>query len=204
MYSEETEVSGTAQQAKDAAKSAGESAQDIAGGLADSARDEAHRLADTARDRARTETEKQTGRAAESLRTVTGQMRELSSGTGSDNHLSGMVSTVADRVDSFASRIDSEGLDGLMGNIKSFARTNPVGFLGASFAAGFALSRIVKNVDSDVLTNDTSPNSSSLENGDSGLEVEAKSERVRPSPAITPTVGTARPATEPAGSPNAR
>jgi len=78
--------------------------------------------------------------ASEALRDVSGQLREKEQKPVAD-----VADRFAERVDSFSSYLENKGLDQIVGDVESFARSQPAAFIGAAFALGLAASRFLKS-----------------------------------------------------------
>jgi hypothetical protein len=144
--------------------------------LRDSARTEAHRLTDEAKTQAgnvysevggrlREEADSQSRRAAGGLRTLSQELETMASST--EGTTSSWVHEGSARLSSLADRLELEGIDGITGDIQSYARRRPGMFLAATFGAGLVLSRVIKNADTRSITEpERSPMDSGSPNGD--------------------------------------
>ena len=85
-------------------------------------------------------------RVAGGMRTVGQQLQALSEGRRQD---AGPLADYADqarrKVDEVASRLDRDGIDGVIAELSGFARRRPGLFLLACAGAGFALARLVRS-----------------------------------------------------------
>ena len=141
------EVAGTAAEAaRGVAAEAGQQARQVASEASRQVRG----LADQAREQARQQADNQTQRAAQSLQTLSQQFRALAEGR---QEQSGEARTYlqwfADRAGEMAQHLESRGLEGVVSDIKSFARRRPGVFLAGSAATGFLVSRIAKSAASE-------------------------------------------------------
>lgn len=94
------------------------------------------------RDRAET----QLGQLADGLDLLHRQTRALAQGRLDDaGSLVGYVQEGADRLGDLTGRIHTGGFDGVVLDIKRFARTRPVIFLASSALAGLAIGRLLRN-----------------------------------------------------------
>lgn len=140
------EVAGTAAQAaQGVAAEAGQQARQVA----QEASRQVRGVADQAREQARQQADNQTQRAAQSLRTLSEQMRALAQGRQDEaEDARNYASWFADRAADMAQHLESRGLEGLVTDLKSFARRRPGLFLAGSAATGFLLSRVAKSAQS--------------------------------------------------------
>jgi hypothetical protein len=138
------EASATAGQAKQAASqltdTAGEQARAVAG--------EARRQAGTAigdlRSRAMDEAEEQTKRAAGTLRQWANDLSDLARRAESDSPARGLASQAADKGHWAADYLDEQGVEGMVSDLRGFARRRPGAFLGGALVAGLVVGRLAK------------------------------------------------------------
>ncbi|HEX6299243.1 MAG TPA: hypothetical protein VF148_02110 [Acidimicrobiia bacterium] len=142
-------------------KSTGETAKEEAGRLTEDIKHEAGRVAGEARqqgrelmgetkERLREEADRQTGRTASGLKSMSIELRSMAD--NSEQPKGGVATWVrrgADEIDSFANRLDRDGIDGVARDVSDFARRNPTAFLLTTFGAGLLVGRLMKNVDGD-------------------------------------------------------
>jgi hypothetical protein len=81
------------------------------------------------------------GTLASHLRNVADEMRS----ENPDNVTGRLVSTLADRIESFGQSLEGKDLDTLLTDVEQFARRNPAAFLGGAAAVGFLASRFLKS-----------------------------------------------------------
>ena len=139
----------------------------------------ATRLVEDTRSQLRERTETQLGHLAEGLELLHRQTLALAQGRLDDaGSLVGYLQEGADQVGDLAERVQERGLDGLVVDIKRFARSRPVVFLMGSAVAGLAVGRLLRNeaaavqgrrAQDQVPTGETSAGSSELER-ESGQE----------------------------------
>ncbi len=134
-----------ASKASDVASSAQASAEQ----LADEASSHAQRLLDEGRQAGRSEAEQQSERLARAARSMSSELRSMAN--AGEGPLSGLVAQGADQVDAMVQRYDRDGLDGVASEVRRLARRRPLVFIGATFAAGLAAGRLVRNTDTDDL-----------------------------------------------------
>jgi len=151
-----TEQATTAakEQAKEVTGTAAEAARGVAAAtgqqvrqVANEASRQARGLAEQARDQARQQAENQTQRAAQSLQTLSEQFRALAEGRQEEEsgEARKYLGWFADRAGDMAQRLETRGLDGLVSDLKSFARRRPGLFLAGAAATGFLASRVAKS-----------------------------------------------------------
>jgi F0F1-type ATP synthase membrane subunit b/b' len=129
--------------------------------LVDTARDEAGRVADEAKrqgkelyheaaNRTRREAQEQTSRAAESIRSLSRDLRSMTEGqTDTQTSAASLIRQGAGRIESFADHVEQRGFDGLMDDVSRFARRKPGTFLAVTFGAGLVTARVLRNVSGD-------------------------------------------------------
>ena len=149
------EVAGTAAEAaRGVAAEAGQQARQVAGEASRQARG----LADQAREQARQQADSQTQRAADNLQTLSQQFRALAEGRQEQSgEARKYLEWFADRAGEMAQQLETRGLDGIVQDIKGFARRRPGLFLAGSAATGFLASRIAKSASSQTEEPDFSP-----------------------------------------------
>lgn len=99
------------------------------------------------------QSEAQTQRAAGGLRTLADQLQGLANGQPPQSGpVLDFVRQVAEKVQSLASQIESQGPQGMLEQARGFARRRPGGFLAGAALAGAAAGRMVKGA-----TGDSSP-----------------------------------------------
>lgn len=135
--------------AREEAGRVGESARQEMGRVADEARTQGKQLYEEARSKAKEEARHQTDRAAVGLRTVSSDLRTLAENEHTETPLASWMQQGADRLEDLATHVGDRGFDGLMEDVKGFARRNPGTFLGISFGVGLLAGRLVRNVDMD-------------------------------------------------------
>ena len=146
-------------QAKQAASEVKGHATDKAGDVARTAKAEARSVVDDARDQAAgvvstTRTELK-ARASEQTKTLSTTLDDIGQQLGgmADNsddpeaQVAKLARSAADTLGSQARRLDDGGLDGMVDDVKRFARNRPGAFLLGTVAAGFAIGRLAKHAD---------------------------------------------------------
>src|SRR4029077_3838504 len=113
--------------------------------VARTAKDQFGQLATQTRDELRTHSEQRSEQLAARLQTWAGQMRALAEGRVEDaGELRGLIGDAQQRLESYASSLRERGPEGVMRDVRQFARRRPAMFLVAAGATGFAIGRIVK------------------------------------------------------------
>ena len=106
----------------------------------------AERLVDDTKSQLRQRADTQLGQLADDLDLLHRQTRALAQGRPDDaGALVGYVQEGADRLGDLAERIHKGGFDGVVVDIKRFARSRPVVFLAGSALAGVAIGRLLRN-----------------------------------------------------------
>lgn len=134
------------------AREAAHDARDVAGQTAtqasELARDawgEARQLADHTRAQVRTQADEQTQRAAQGVRSMSAKLRALSEGRTDEAGRAGdLARELSQRVEGWAGRLETGGLDAVLADLSRYARRKPGQFLVACAAAGFAAGRVAK------------------------------------------------------------
>jgi hypothetical protein len=141
------------ERAQATANEAGQQAKEVVGEAKDQARevvsetrDQARQLMDQAQSELRGQAETQTQRAASNLRTLGHQLGALSAGRVEQaGPLVDYMSQAQTKVNTFAERLDRQGVDGVLSDVSRFARRRPGTFLLACAGAGFVLARMVRS-----------------------------------------------------------
>ena len=108
-----------------------------------SAREQLNKTAQSAKDSVRSSLTEQKDGAASSLGELAGALRKASqdSGDGSAAHMADWAASGLERV---SATLRSNDLNGMMREVESFARSQPVAFFFAAAAAGFLATRFLK------------------------------------------------------------
>jgi hypothetical protein len=134
-----------AEQVRDEAREVGHDAKEEAAHVAHAAAEEARDLARDMRQELMVQARQQTERAGQGLRQLGSQLRALRAG---DKERAGQVEKYAAeaqvRIDRMARRIEERGFDGVMADVRSFARRRPGTFLLGAAAAGFVTGRVLR------------------------------------------------------------
>jgi F0F1-type ATP synthase membrane subunit b/b' len=135
--------------AQDVMGTAREQAQQLGGEAKEHARDVVADLRDELRKRA----DEQGTRAVHALHDTSNQLRSVAR-SADGGVVVDLAHSAATRLDDVASRLDQGGIDGLIDEVRSYARRRPGMFLLAAGAAGFLVGRLARNASSAVAGND--------------------------------------------------
>jgi vacuolar-type H+-ATPase subunit H len=127
--------------ARDVAQTAKEEARNVASEVSTQAR----RVADDVRWQVRDKAQQGHGTMVNQLRRTADELRDMSSGRD-DSPARTLVANLAERTSRFAEQLESRGPDGVLAEVKEFARRRPGTFLIAAAAAGFVMGRVGKSV----------------------------------------------------------
>lgn len=122
-------------------------------GLDDAAhevRERAGAILDDAKDAARSKLNEQKDVAARGLDGVAEALRETASrknADGSPDAISEITGSAADGLERLSNTLRSKDISGMLRDMESFARNQPVAFFGLSLAAGFLAVRFLKATD---------------------------------------------------------
>jgi hypothetical protein len=125
-----------------------ETARSQAGEIVGEAKDKARDIAGDLRDEARRRADEQGARAADALHDASRQLRAMAQGEPASGMLVDVAQQAAQRVDGFASRLESGGFESIVDDVRSYARRKPGTFLLAAGAAGFIIGRLARNASS--------------------------------------------------------
>ena len=126
-----------------------DTAREEGGRAADEVKDQGRRLCEETASKVRVEADNQTGRATDGRRSSSQDLRSMAEGEDHSAPAASWVRQGADRIDSFAERVDRRGFDGLMDDVGSFARRHPGMLLAISFGTGLVASRVIRNMSGD-------------------------------------------------------
>lgn len=121
---------------------------DASRGAASKIREKAVDLAQGAKEQVRARYDERKSVAVGELGTLASSLRRVVDELGSShpNNMSGrVVSTLADRIETFGQTLEGKDLDTIVGDVGRFARNNPAAFLGGALALGFMASRFLKS-----------------------------------------------------------
>lgn len=113
--------------------------------VASTAKDEARSLMDQGRREMRSMMAERGQQAAEGLRRFGQEISSLSSGHPEQaQRLQGYLDQARTRVEDWAGRLETGGVDGLMADVKQYARRRPGVFLVGAAGAGFVIGRMLR------------------------------------------------------------
>lgn len=158
-------ASETSQQARNVAESAADGARDVAqtakeqaAEVAMQAKEEGRNLVEEARSQLRQQAQSQTRQIAGKLREISDEMRALAEGRPEQaTRVRSYAEDAASKVSELAQRVDSSGFDGIVEDVKSFARRRPAVFLASAALAGFGIGRLVRNANGAAQTSTATP-----------------------------------------------
>ncbi|MDO0924322.1 hypothetical protein QQY24_02435 [Streptomyces sp. TG1A-8] len=139
-----TEASTTAGQAKQAANQVAGTAAEQARTVVGEARQQAGTVIDELRGRVMDEAEGQARRASGALRQWSQDMTDLADNAPGDSSARNLAAQAADRGHRAADYLERQGVDGVVSDIRDFARRRPGAFLGGALLAGVAVGRLAK------------------------------------------------------------
>lgn len=140
---EETKsVASTAQQE---AQHVAETAKEQLGTVADEVKSQASMMADQATSQVKAQAETQTQKAADMLRSYDAEVQALVEGRPEDApNLVKRLQDGSSRINSLADGLEQRGVDGVIDDVRRFARRRPGLFLLGCATAGFAAARILR------------------------------------------------------------
>ena len=151
--------SNTAQQARQAAASVAEDASSHARDVAQSVRSEARSVTRDAREQAtdvlqsarselRAQASEQAKNLSATLEDFGRQLGDMAGGGGDpESQMAQLARSAADTLSQRARSLEEQGIDGVLDDVKRFARNRPGAFLVSSLAVGFAIGRLAKHAD---------------------------------------------------------
>ncbi|GAA4811220.1 hypothetical protein [Streptomyces ziwulingensis] len=121
-------------------------AKDQATQVAEEATSQARDLAGEVRDQLRAQAGAQTQNVAATVRRLADELKQMSDGADTDSTAVAAVRQTANAGHRVASRLEERGPDGLLGDLRDFARRKPGVFLAGAALAGFAVARAGKGI----------------------------------------------------------
>lgn len=132
-----------------------EDAKSEAGRVTDEAKRQGRELVRETQDRIKEEADRQAGRTASGLKSMSSELRSMANNSEKpQGEVATWVRRGAEKVDSFADRLDREGVEPIVRDLGNFARRNPTTFLVSTFGAGLLAGRLMKNMDRGQITQD--------------------------------------------------
>ena len=144
------EAAQTARAATSAAADVAGTAKEQVGQVAGEAVDQVRQLAGQARGQLVEQADGATQRLGDTLRTLSGEVRDLSEGrSDGSGTVAGLAAQLADTGERLADHVSRQGPAGLVQDLRSFATRRPGAFLLGALAAGVVTGRLVKGATSD-------------------------------------------------------
>jgi len=139
------EAGEVAATAKDAGKDVLDEVTAKTSEVAATAKEEVHRLIDEASTEIKNVGRDRSQQLAVKLESLAQQMRALREGRGEEaTDLRSWMTQVEQKMQHYASALRQRGPDGILGDVRSFARRRPAMFLLAAGISGFAIGRAVR------------------------------------------------------------
>ncbi len=146
--SDDSGVSAAVDTARREASKVTETAKDQVGQVADEAGRQARNLIDETRAQLRSQAQEQADRISVTLSDLANQLRGMADNAPDpSSSVASLVGDGASRLEDFATRLQSGGLDTVVEDLKAMARRRPGAFLAGAAAAGVVVGRIFRNVD---------------------------------------------------------
>ncbi|MER8010239.1 hypothetical protein [Streptomyces sp. NPDC094149] len=139
-----TEATATADQAKQAAGQIKETVAEQGKAVVGEARHQAGRALDDLRSRTVAEAEEQARRAAGVLRQWSDDIGGLADHAPGDSPARSLAAQISDSGHRAAGYLEKQGVDGVLTDLRHFARRRPGAFLGGALLAGLAVGRLAK------------------------------------------------------------
>ncbi|MFF6832515.1 hypothetical protein ACFY84_11665 [Streptomyces sp. NPDC012438] len=124
----------------------GGTAKEQAGNVVGEAAAQAKDLAGELRTQLQDQAETQTQRLAENVRRLSQELRELGENGKPDSTVADLARRAADGGHQVASHMEKRGPDGLMSDLRDFARRRPGAFLAGAALTGFVVARAGKSI----------------------------------------------------------
>ncbi|MFJ9724912.1 hypothetical protein ACIRP3_19395 [Streptomyces sp. NPDC101209] len=138
------EATATADQARQAAGQVKETVAEQGKAVVGEARQQAGRALDDLRSRTVAEVEEQARRAAGVLRQWSDDIGGLADHAPGDSPARSVAAQISDRGHRAAGYLEKQGVDGVLTDLRDFARRRPGAFLGGALLAGLAVGRLAK------------------------------------------------------------
>ncbi|MGW2831876.1 hypothetical protein [Streptomyces sp. NPDC001286] len=138
------EATATADQARQSAGQIKETVAEQGKAVVGEARHQAGRALDDLRNRTVAEAEEQARRAAGVLRQWSDDIGGLADHAPGDSPARSLAAQISDRGHRAAGYLEKQGVDGVLTDLRHFARRRPGAFLGGALLAGLAVGRLAK------------------------------------------------------------
>lgn len=139
-----------AETAREQAQQVGETVKEQARSVAEQAKERSRDTASEIGTSLHAKGDEEAGRFAGNLRRASAELRSMVDQQGEPVHQDGVVHSIArqgaDVTERLADRLDDEGLDGLVADVRAFARRRPGAFLLGAAAAGFLTGRLGRSI----------------------------------------------------------
>jgi len=139
---------GTTATLQDHAHEVTGSAREQGAEVARSAVDHARTVVDAAGEQVQRQGDEQAKRLADSLASVSSDLRSMAGQTGQGSVVGGVARSLAETADRTANVLRDEGPNGMLRRASDFGREHPAQFLALAAGAGFAMARLIRNSDS--------------------------------------------------------
>jgi len=131
--------------AAEGGKQVAHEARDQASAVVGEAKDQVRSLVDQTKHEVRLQLDSRTEQAANALQTLSTQLTALREGRPEEaGHVATVVGDAQQRLQSYASSLQTRGPQALVDDVSLFARRRPMAFLFGAAVAGFAMGRLVK------------------------------------------------------------
>lgn len=148
-----SQVAGTA---KESAAKVAETAEQELHTMKAEAADAAKTVASDVRQQLRAQAEDQASKVSSTLGDLSGQLRSMAE-AGSPGLAQDVVRDLSQRADALRSRLDQQGIDGVIGDARRFARNRPGLFLAGAAVAGLVVGRVIKSTDTHGIVETAKP-----------------------------------------------
>jgi len=139
---------GTTATLQDHAQEVAGSAKQQGAEVARSAVEHARTVVDAAGEQVQRQGGEQAKRLAQSLASVSSDLRSMAGQTGQGSVVGGVARSLAETTDRTATVLRDEGPNGVIRRASDFGREHPMQFLALSAGAGFLMARVLRNSDS--------------------------------------------------------
>ncbi len=144
-------ASAAVRDAGDRARDLTETGREEAGRVVDEVKTQTSHLVDETRHRAKDRVDSQVDHVATVLGGMSGDLDRMADQT--ESSLGSLARDGATALRSVSQRLERDGLDGVMGEVRQFARRRPVAFVAGAFAVGLVAGRLVRNTDVGAVAN---------------------------------------------------
>jgi hypothetical protein len=165
MTNTTTQTDSTTEQITNKAGEVASTAKHEAAGVVHDTKDQARRLAQESRVQLRQQADQQTQRVAQTMRDIGGQLQGMASGQAPPSGpLADVTQQAASSAHRMADKLDQGGLDGVIADVKQFARRRPGVFIAGALGAGLLAGRLFRSMDTQAVMQAAKPT------GDQGTE----------------------------------